>query len=72
MNNLITSLVLFSSLMAPSALKEARFFAPNSTAEIGSGSQTLRLLNVEDYIYEKDPEDDGAAKNLIHQFDERS
>ena len=70
MNNLITSLVLFSSLMAPSALKEARFFAPNSTAEIGSGSQTLRLLNVEDYIYEKDPEDDGAAKNLIHQFED--
>lgn len=70
MNNFITSIVLFSSLVAPSALKEARFFAPSKTAEIGSGSQTLRLLNVEDYIYEKDPEDEGAAKNLIHQFED--
>lgn len=70
MNNFITSIVLFSSLVAPSALKEARFFMPSKTAEIGSGSQTLRLLNVEDYIYEKDPEDEGAAKNLIHQFED--
>ena len=70
MNNAIISLVLFSSLIGPSAVKEAKFFAPSRAAEIGSGSQTLRLLNVEDYIYEKDPEDEGAAKNLIHQFED--
>ena len=69
MNNAIISLVLFSSLVGPSAVKEANFFAPTK-ADIGSGSQTLRLLNVEDYIYEKDPEDEGAAKNLVHQFED--
>ncbi|MBQ6730506.1 MAG: extracellular solute-binding protein [Bacilli bacterium] len=70
MNNLITSLVLFSSLLVPSTLKEARLSLPTTKAEIGSGSQTLRLLNVEDYIYEKDPEDPGAEKNLVHQFED--
>ena len=69
MSNLITSLVLFTSLIAPNAIKEANF-VPRKTAAIGSGSQTLRLLNVEDYIYEKDPEDEGAAKNLVHQFED--
>ena len=69
MNNVIVSLVLFSSLLGPSALKEAKLSMPEKAA-IGSGSQTLRLLNVEDYIYEKDPEDEGAAKNLIHQFED--
>ena len=71
MNNILISLVMFSSLVAPSAFKEARFALPNSkSADIGSGSQVLRLLNVEDYIYEKDPEDEGAAKNLVHQFED--
>ena len=71
MNNLITSLVLFSSLLVPSIGKEASLsIKPKALAEVGSGSQTLRLLNVEDYIYEKDPEDDGAEKNLIHQFED--
>ena len=57
MNNFITSLVLFSSLLIPSAGKEASLSIKTKSMEIGSGSQTLRLLNVEDYIYEKDPED---------------
>ena len=71
MNNLITSLVLFSSLLVPSIGKEASLsIKPKALAEVGSGSQTLRLLNVEDYIYEKDPEDDGAEKNLVHQFED--
>ena len=71
MNNILISLVMFSSLVAPSAFKEARFALPASkSADIGSGSQVLRLLNVEDYIYEKDPEDEGAAKNLVHQFED--
>ena len=71
MNNVLVSLIMFSSLVAPSAFKEARLAAPISkNADIGSGSQTLRLLNVEDYIYEKDPEDEGAAKNLVHQFED--
>ena len=71
MNNILISLVMFSSLVAPSAFKEARFALPTSkSADIGSGSQVLRLLNVEDYIYEKDPEDEGAAKNLVHQFED--
>ena len=70
MNNLITSLVLFSSLLVPSTLKEARLSLPTTKADIGSGSQILRLLNVEDYIYEKDPEDPGAEKNLVHQFED--
>ena len=70
MNNFITSLVLFSSLLIPSAGKEASLSIKTKYMEIGSGSQTLRLLNVEDYIYEKDPEDAGAAKNLVHQFED--
>ena len=70
MNNLITSLVLFSSLLVPSVAKEATLSINPKRAEIGSGSQTLRLLNVEDYIYEKDPEDEGAEKNLVHQFED--
>ena len=71
MNNVLVSLIMFSSLVAPSALKEARLAAPTIKNDgIGSGSQTLRLLNVEDYIYEKDPEDEGAAKNLVHQFED--
>ena len=71
MNNIVLSLVMFSSLVAPSALKEATIASPiTKSAEIGSGSQVLRLLNVEDYIYEKDPEDEGAAKNLVHQFED--
>ena len=71
MNNFITSLVLFSSLLAPSALKEASLSTPTKkNADIGSGSQTLRLLNVEDYIYEKDPEDPESEKNLVLQFED--
>ena len=70
MANLITSALMFATLVVPSAVKEAKFFAPTRAADIGSGSQTLRLLNVEDYIYEKDPEDEGAAKNLVHQFED--
>ena len=70
MNNAIISLIMFSSLVVPSAMKEANLAAPSKSADIGSGSQTLRLLNVEDYIYEKDPEDEGAAKNLVHQFED--
>ena len=71
MNNIFVSLVMFSSLLVPSAFKEAHLNAPSYKSEgIGSGSQVLRLLNVEDYIYEKDPEDEGAAKNLVHQFED--
>ena len=70
MSNFVISLVLFSSLLAPSALKEARLSMPRRAAEIGSGSQKLRLLNVEDYIYEQDPEDEESAKNLVHQFED--
>ena len=71
MASFISSIMMFATLVVPSAFKEARLSAPiTRTAEIGSGSQTLRLLNVEDYIYEKDPEDEGAAKNLVHQFED--
>ena len=69
MSKALISLVMFTSLIAPNAVKEANFSKPIK-ADIGSGSQTLRLLNVEDYIYEKDPEDEGAAKNLVHQFED--
>ena len=71
MASIISSILMFAALVVPSALKEARLPAPSTkSADIGSGSQTLRLLNVEDYIYEKDPEDEGAAKNLVHQFED--
>ena len=69
MSNLITSLVLFTSLITPNAIKEANF-VPRKTAAIGSGSQTLRLLNVEDYIYEKDPLAKGDPENIVDQFKE--
>ena len=71
MASIISSILMFAALVVPSAFKEARLPAPSiKSADIGSGSQTLRLLNVEDYIYEKDPEDEGAAKNLVHQFED--
>ena len=70
MANIISSILMFATLVVPSAIKEANLAAPSKSADIGSGSQTLRLLNVEDYIYEKDPEDEGAAKNLVHQFED--
>ena len=70
MNNFVISLIMFSSLVAPTGLKEASFSTPSHKNSVGSGSQELRLLNVEDYIYEKDPEDEGAAKNLVHQFED--
>ena len=49
MSKTIISLVMFSSIIAPSAVKEVNFYSSPKNS-IGSGSQVLRLLNVEDYI----------------------
>ena len=70
MNNFALALIMFASLVTPSAFKEAKFAKPQVKNAIGEGSQILRLLNVEDYIYEKDPEDVGAKKNIVHQFED--
>ena len=67
MSNSIFALIMLSSLLGVSSLQEANIqknIKPKN--HVGSGSQTLRLINVEDYIFE-DEEDE--SNNLIHQFE---
>ena len=70
MASFISSIMMFATLVVPSAFKEARLSAPIVKSASAGETVVLRLLNVEDYIYEKDPEDEGANKNLIHQFED--
>lgn len=70
MTNLFLSLSMFISLVGVTGFKETPKVRNLSPRQIGSGSQTLRLLNVEDYIYEKDESDPEAAENLTKQFEE--
>ena len=69
MSKTLISLVMFASLVTPNAAKEASFSKP-IRADIGSGSQTLRLLNVEDYIYERDPKEPDTKPDIVDQFKE--
>ena len=70
MSNLLLSLSMLASLVGGTALKEGLIFKQNHPMRaIGSGSQTLRLLNVEDYIYEHDDADPESAENLTAQFE---
>ena len=69
MSKTIISLVMFSSIIAPSAVKEANFYSSPKNS-IGSGSQVLRLLNVEDYIYERDPKEPDTKPDIVDQFKE--
>ena len=69
MTNLFLSLAMFSSLIVPTAFKEGTFVS-RKTRSIGSGSQVLRLLNVEDYIYEKDPKNPEDLPDIVDQFAE--
>ncbi|MFA5481074.1 MAG: extracellular solute-binding protein [Bacilli bacterium] len=56
-----TSAVLFSALLLAGC--------SNTTPHEG-GSQVLRVLNWEDYIYLNDPENGYDAKNLVDQFED--
>ena len=67
MSNVLSSLLMLASLITPSAFKQAHYFY-TKPADIGEGSQELRLLNVEDYIYEMDPTEEGAKPNIVDQF----
>ncbi len=69
MNNLLFVLPMLASLLGGTAVKEAsiayknvNFNAPNSV--------TLNLLNVEDYIYEKNVEEGYTNENLTKQFED--
>ena len=70
MSHMITSLVMFASLIAPNALKEARIATPLKADGESGSNNTLRLLNVEDYIYEHDDEDPDSLPNLTTQFEQ--
>ena len=77
MSNLITSLMMFATLVVPSAFKNANNMPVRAashpttkTAEVGSGSQELRLMNVQDYIYVNDPENGYNEPDLVDQFKE--
>ena len=69
MSKTIISLVMFTSIIAPGAVKEANFYSSPKNS-IGSGSQVLRLLNVEDYIYERDPKEPNTKPDIVDQFKE--
>ena len=57
------------SLVGVTAVKEANI-TRTTPLKVGSGSQTLRLLNVEDYIYEKSEDDPDAPENITKQFED--
>ena len=68
MSKLITSLVMFASLVAPNAFKEANLLKPLKADAVYNEKVTLRLLNVEDYIYERDPKQPDTEPDLVDQF----
>ena len=69
MSNVFPVILMLSSLVGVTGFKEASL-GPKMKAEVGSGSQVLRLLNVEDYIYEHDDEDPESEDDLVVQFEE--
>lgn len=71
MANIISSLMMFASLLVPSAVKEANIARPNIKRAAGNGeSVELRLMNVQDYIYVHDDEDPESLPDLVKQFEE--
>ena len=70
MTNFIPSLLMFVSLLAPSAFKQANFVQPTPKRAVGEGSQELRLMNVQDYIYVHDDEDSESLPDLVNQFED--
>ena len=68
MSKALISLVMFSSLIAPSAFRGANLLKPVKSDAVYSEKVTLRLLNVEDYIYERDPKEPNTEKDLVDQF----
>ena len=68
MSNMLLALTMLASLVGVTGVKEASLqnnIKPK--VSVGSGSQTLRLINVEDYIYEQESDEDEI--DLIHQFE---
>ena len=71
MSGIINSLLMFAALVVPSAFKNANNFTPVvKKATVGSGSQELRVMNVQDYIYVNDPENGYDEPDLVDQFKE--
>ena len=68
MSKALISLVMFTSLVAPNAIKEANLVKPLKADAVYNEKITLRLLNVEDYIYERDPKEPDTEPDLVDQF----
>ena len=68
MSKTLISLVMFTSLVAPNAVKEANLLKPVKADAVYNEKVTLRLLNVEDYIYEQDPKEPGSEPDIVDQF----
>lgn len=68
MSKTLISLVMFSSLVAPSAFRNANLLKPVKADAVYNEKVTLRLLNVEDYIYERDPKEPDTEPDLVDQF----
>ena len=68
MSKALISLVMFTSLVAPNAIKEANLVKPLKADAVYNEKVTLRLLNVEDYIYERDPKEPDTEPDLVDQF----
>ena len=63
--------IIAPSMISPAAAHstyEARKVAPKIKRSIGSGSQVLRVMNSEDYIYVQEDEEDPV--DLVEQFEE--
>ena len=69
MANIISSVLMFTTLVVPSAIKEANLSAPITRRGAGETVE-LRLMNVQDYIYVHDDEDPESLPDLVKQFEE--
>ena len=68
MTKTLIPLVMLSSLLVPNAFKEANLLKPAKADAVYNEKVTLRLLNVEDYIYERDPKEPNTEPDLVDQF----
>ena len=71
MASFVSSILMFASLVVPSAFNHANNLPRITTKKaVGAGDQTLRIMNVQDYIYVQDPEDPESLPDLVDQFKE--
>ena len=71
MASFVSSILMFAALVVPSAFNHANNLPRVTTKKaVGAGDQTLRIMNVQDYIYVQDPEDPESLPDLVDQFKE--